>query len=216
LGLGAWGLEAWGLEAWRLEGLKNWKTKSAGALTRLAGAMGLARGTTRMKPLSRSVYSVTASGLDGSLVDLSRFDGQVTLIVNVASQCGFTPQYRGLQDLHAELAARGFAVLGFPSNEFGAQEPGDSQAIRDFCDEQYGVTFPMFARTETKHGPGQSPVYALLGESGRLPSWNFYKYLVDRHGQAIGFFPTQVTPDARELREAIARALLDSYVGPNL
>lgn len=170
----------------------------------------------RMKPLSRSVYSLTATGLDGAPVDLARFDGQVTLIVNVASECGFTPQYRGLQDLHAELAPRGFAVLGFPSNEFGAQEPGDSEAIRDFCDTHYGVTFPMFARTETKRGPGQSPVYALLGESGRLPSWNFTKYLIDGHGQAIGYFPTQVTPETHELREAIARALLHPYGGPRL
>lgn len=180
------------------------------AITGLAGKLGLSYGTRRMKPLSRSLYSLTATGLDGAPVDLARFDGQVTLIVNVASECGFTPQYRGLQELYSELGPQGFAVLGFPSNEFGAQEPGDDQAIRGFCDRRSGVTFPMFARTSTKAGPAQSPVYTLLGESGRLPLWNFYKYLIDRHGQAIGVFPTQVTPDARELREAIALALRHS------
>jgi glutathione peroxidase len=179
----------------------------AGAATRLAGAIGLARGTTRMKPLSRSLYSLTAPDLDGQDLTLSRFDGQVTLVVNVASECGFTPQYQGLQALYAELAPRGFAVLGFPSNEFGAQEPGSSADIRAFCEANYGVTFPMFARTETKAGPGQSPVYALLGESGKLPAWNFYKYLIGRDGRPVALFPTQVTPESRALREAIARAL---------
>jgi len=187
--------------------MSTWKTTSASALARLASAIGLARGTTRMHPLSRSVYSVTATGLDGRDLPLSRFEGQITLIVNVASECGFTPQYRGLQALHAELAPRGFAVLGFPSNEFGAQEPGSAADIRAFCDANYRVTFPMFARTETKKGPTQSPVYALLGESGKLPTWNFYKYLIDRNGQAVAFFPTQVTPESRQLREAIRRAL---------
>ncbi len=198
------------MEAWRLgglKGLKNWKTRSARLATRLAGAIGLARGTTRMKPLPRSLYSLTAPGLDGGELSLSRFAGQVTLVVNVASECGFTPQYRGLQALYAELAPRGFAVLGFPSNEFGSQEPGSSADIRAFCDANYRVTFPMFARTETKPGSAQSAVYALLGESGKLPGWNFFKYLVGRDGQAVALFPTQVTPESRELRQAIERAL---------
>jgi glutathione peroxidase len=187
--------------------MSKWKILSASALTKLASLLGLARGTTSMKPLSRSLYSLTAPALDGTDLALSRFDGQVTLIVNVASECGFTPQYRGLQALHAELGPRGFAVLGFPSNEFGSQEPGSDADIRTFCDAQYRVTFPMFARTETKAGLGQSPVYRLLGESGRLPAWNFNKYLIDRNGQAVALFPSQVAPDARELREAIAKEL---------
>lgn len=187
--------------------MSTWKTASASALTRLATALGLAKGTTRMKPLSRSLYSVSATALDGRDLALSRFDGQVTLVVNVATECGFTPQYRGLQALHAELGPQGFAVLAFPSNEFGAQEPGSPADIRAFCETQYRVTFPMFARTETKPGPVQSPVYALLGETGKLPAWNFYKYLIGRNGQAVALFPSQVTPESRELREAIARAL---------
>lgn len=183
------------------------KTLMAGALTRIAAMVGLARGTTTMKPLSRSVYTVKVPALDRSTVDLARFDGQVALVVNVASECGFTPQYRGLQALYAELAPKGFTVLAFPSNEFGAQEPGGSEEIRTFCDTNYRVTFPMFARTETKAGPGQSPVYALLGESGHLPAWNFSKYLIDRQGRAVEFFPSQVAPDSRALRAAIAKAL---------
>jgi len=183
------------------------KTIITGALTRAAGMLGLARGTTDMQPLSRSIYSLSAPDLAGAATPLSRFDGSVALIVNVASECGFTPQYRGLQALYAELAPRGFTVLGFPSNEFGGQEPGSSEAIRDFCDTTYHVTFPMFARTETKPGPGQSPVYALLAESGHLPAWNFAKYLIDRQGNAVAFFPSQVAPESKELREAIERAL---------
>jgi glutathione peroxidase len=186
------------------------KTVMADGLTAIAGfigRLGVSYGTRRMKPLSRSLYSLHAPDLDGHDVALSRFADQVTLVVNVASECGFTPQYRGLQALHAELAPRGFAVLGFPSNEFGAQEPGSAADIRAFCDQQYRVTFPMFARTETKGGAGQSPVYTLLGESGKLPNWNFCKYLIGRDGQAFAFFPPQVTPDSRELRDAIVTAL---------
>lgn len=185
----------------------SWKTSSARLLTKLAAAVGLARGTTRVRPLSRSVYTVTVPALDGRPLPLSTFDGQVTLIVNVASQCGFTPQYRGLQALHDELGARGFAVLGFPSNEFGGQEPGTADDIRAFCDTSYQVTFPLFARGETKNGPAQSPVYALLGESGKLPAWNFFKYLIGRNGQPIALYPTQVTPESRQLRNAIEAAL---------
>lgn len=195
---------------------KTLMARALTAITGLAGRLGLSYGTTRLSPLSRSVYSLAAPGLDGVPVELSRFDGRVTLIVNVASACGFTPQYGGLQALHTELAPRGFSVLGFPSNEFGGQEPGEGDDIQHFCDANYRITFPMFARTETKPGPGQSPVYALLGESGRLPPWNFAKYLIDRQGRAIAFFPTQVTPDSRELRTAITQALMASGPpGPN-
>jgi glutathione peroxidase len=186
------------------------KTTMADALTAITGfigRLGVSYGTKRMQPLSRPLYSLHATDLDGHDVALSHFANQVTLVVNVASECGFTPQYRGLQALHAELGPRGFAVLGFPSNEFGAQEPGSAADIRTFCDQQYRVTFPLFARIETKAGAGQSPVYALLGESGKLPNWNFCKYLIDRQGQPIAFFPPQVTPESRELRDAIAGAL---------
>lgn len=158
-------------------------------------------------PLSRSFYSLAVPALDGTVIDLARFDGQVALVVNVASECGFTPQYAALQRLHDSYAARGFSVLGFPSNDFGGQEPGSAEEIRAFCDRQYGVTFPLFAKVGTKPGPEQSPVYALLAESGHLPTWNFFKYLIDRNGAVAAVFPSTVPPDAREVRSAIEAAL---------
>ena len=111
-----------------------------------------------------SLYDLTTKTLDGKSTDLSQFRGKVTLAVNVASECGFTPQYAGLQSLHDDLAARGFSVLGFPSNEFGGQEPGTAEQIHAFCELNYGVKFPMFAKLATKPGPDQSPVYALPDE----------------------------------------------------
>lgn len=155
-----------------------------------------------------SFHDLRASALDGSPAPLSAYRGKVCLVVNVASECGFTKQYAGLQTLHDELSPRGFAVLGFPSNEFGAQEPGSAADIRSFCTKNYGVTFPLFAKCETKPGPGQSPVYALLGgAAGTLPAWNFAKYLVGRDGTVIGHFGSRTAPDAADLRAAIEKAL---------
>src|SRR5262245_38890981 len=122
-----------------------------------------------------SLYDLTAQRLDGSPADLGAYRGTVTLVVNVASECGFTPQYAGLQQLHDELAGEGFAVLGFPSNEFGNQEPGSAEQIQTFCDRNYGVRFPLFAKGETQPGAGQSPVYAFLTAGGDRPNWNFCK-----------------------------------------
>ena len=139
-----------------------------------------------------SLYALTAKTLQGKELSLSRFAGKVTLVVNVASECGFTPQYAGLEKLHREHSKRGFSVLGFPSNEFGAQEPGSSEQIATFCERNYGVTFPMFEKVVTKPGPAQSPIYAFLGLGGHLPSWNFAKYLVDKAGKVIGFYPSKV------------------------
>ena len=129
-------------------------------------------------------------------------------MVNVASRCGYTNQYAGLQELHEELSAQGFAVLGFPSNEFGGQEPGSPEQIQQFCTSEFGVTFPMFAKSEVKPGDGQSPVYAFLQEqTNEVPGWNFCKYLVGKDGQVIAFYSSAVTPDAAELRKAIDKAL---------
>ncbi|MGE3274007.1 MAG: glutathione peroxidase [Vicinamibacterales bacterium] len=175
---------------------------AAGA-TGLLSALGRRAGTTEVHPMSASLYSLTVPALDGTPVDLSAYDGQVTLVVNVASACGFTPQYAGLQALHDALSPQGFAVLGFPSNDFGRQEPGSAEEIRTFCETSYGVRFPMFAKVETRPGPGQSPVYRLLGETGHLPAWNFAKYLVGRDGQVRAFFPSGVAPESREMREAL-------------
>ena len=137
------------------------------------------------------LYDLKTKHLDGSAADLGDFRDKVTLVVNVASECGFTPQYAGLQKLHDELSGRGFAVLGFPSNEFGGQEPGSPDQIKTFCERNYGVTFPLFAKGETKPGAGQSPVYAFLTRSGDVPTWNFCKYLVGKNGDVRAFLPEQ-------------------------
>jgi glutathione peroxidase len=156
---------------------------------------------------TESLYALQTTTLQGRPANLADYAGKVTLVVNVASQCGFTPQYAGLQKLHDEMKGRGFSVLGFPSNDFGGQEPGTAEEIATFCQKNYGVTFPMFAKLVTKKGEGQSPIYAFLGASGELPSWNFGKYLVARDGKVVAFFPSKVAPDSKELRDAIEKAL---------
>lgn len=154
------------------------------------------------------VYSLSTATLDGKPKNLADYRGKVTLVVNVASECGYTPQYAGLQKLHAELSGRGFAVLGFPSNEFGGQEPGSPEQIQSFCSTKYSVTFPLFAKCATKPGAEQSPVYAALsGATGKSPNWNFCKYLVGKQGEVIAFYPSKVAPDDAELRAAIEKAL---------
>jgi glutathione peroxidase len=156
---------------------------------------------------SDSFYSLKTSTLAGQPADLGAYAGKVTLVVNVASKCGFTPQYKGLESLYQEYSGKGFTVLGFPSNDFGGQEPGSPEEIRTFCERNYGVTFPMFAKLVTKAGPEQSPIYQFLGKTGDLPSWNFCKYLVGKDGKVIAFFPSKVTPEDKELRGAIDTAL---------
>jgi glutathione peroxidase len=156
---------------------------------------------------SESLYSMKTTTLSGKPADLGEFAGKVTLVVNVASQCGFTPQYKGLEALHEELAPKGFSILGFPSNEFGGQEPGSAEEIQTFCQKNYGVTFPMFSKLVTKPGPDQSPIYTLLTKTGNVPSWNFCKYLVGKDGKVVAFFPSKTTPESKELRDAIAAAL---------
>jgi len=154
-----------------------------------------------------SLYDIKTTTLSGEPADLAIYRGKVTLVVNVASKCGYTPQYEGLEKLHKDLAPRGFSVLGFPSNDFGGQEPGTAAEIQDFCKLTYGVTFPMFAKVETRSGAGQSPVYAFLGEGGALPQWNFGKYVVGKDGKVRAFFPSRTTPDSKELLDAIEQAL---------
>jgi glutathione peroxidase len=135
------------------------------------------------------VYDFTAASLAGEDIPLKRYEGQVLLIVNTASKCGFTPQYEGLETLYRELSPRGFAVLGFPCNQFGAQEPGDAKQIAEFCERKYEVSFPMFAKIDV-NGSGAHPLYVYLkgAKSGLLGSsikWNFTKFLVDRSGTVV-------------------------------
>ena len=154
-----------------------------------------------------SFYALKTTTLQGQPAELSQYSGKVALVVNVASQCGFTPQYAGLQKLFDELKGRGFVVLGFPSNDFGGQEPGSPEEIATFCKKNYGVTFPVFSKLVTKAGPEQSPIYGYLGRSGSLPSWNFGKYVLGKEGKIVKYFPSKVTPESAELREAIEAAL---------
>ena len=154
-----------------------------------------------------SFYDLKTQTLLGKPADLADYRGKVTLVVNVASYCGYTPQYKGLEALHRELKDKGFAVLGFPSNDFGDQEPGTGEEIATFCKRTYDVTFPMFSKVVTRAGRDQSPVYTYLGASGHLPAWNFSKYVIGKDGRVRAFFPSEVTPEDPALRRAIADAI---------
>ncbi len=171
----------------------------------LAGAAGAADG--KGAPMPSSFYDMSTTRLSGAPVELKEYAGKVALVVNTASKCGFTPQYKGLQQLYTDLSPRGFVILGFPSNDFGGQEPGTAEEIKTFCEMNYKVTFPMFSKVVTKAGDEQSPIYTWLGQSGNLPKWNFSKYVIGRDGHIVAFFPSNVTPDAPELRKAIEEAL---------
>ncbi|MBL8327510.1 MAG: glutathione peroxidase [Rubrivivax sp.] len=139
--------------------------------------------------------------------DLCQYAGRVLLVVNTASKCGFTPQYEGLEALHARYSARGLVVMGFPSNDFGGQEPGTEKEIAEFCFNTYGVKFPMFAKTVVK-GREAHPFYRALGQAaGDVPSWNFHKYLIDRQGRLAGSFGSLVSPLSSRLVGAIEKAL---------
>ena len=154
-----------------------------------------------------SFYDLKTTSLTGAPADLGEYRGTVSLAVNVASRCAYTPQYEGLEALQREMAGKGFNVLGFPSNDFGGQEPGTAQEIADFCRLTYDVTFPMFEKVVTRTGADQSPIYRLLGTSGDLPAWNFSKYVIDKQGAVVAFFPSSVTPEDPRLRTAIAQAI---------
>ena len=155
-----------------------------------------------------AIYDPEVEALDGSPADLGDYQGKALLIVNVASQCGLTPQYSGLQALHEEYADRGFAVLGFPCNQFGAQEPGSADEIAAFCETSYGVTFPMFSKIEV-NGDGRHALYEQLtvfaddeGEAGDI-QWNFEKFLVSADGEVVRRFRPLTTPDDPALVSAI-------------
>jgi glutathione peroxidase len=153
------------------------------------------------------IYEHRVNLLDGGELDLESLRGKPTLFVNTASKCGYTPQYEGLQTLYERYRDRGLQVVGSPSADFADQEYDNAEEIGDFCKKNYGVSFPLFSKLVTKAGPEQSPIYGYLGKTGSLPSWNFAKYVVDKHGKVVQFFNSKVTPDAPELRAAIDKAL---------
>jgi glutathione peroxidase len=138
---------------------------------------------------------------------LCQYQGKVVLVVNTASQCGFTPQYEGLERLYRRYRDRGLVVLGFPSNDFGGQEPGSNKEIAQFCQANYGVSFPMFSKTAVA-GTRAHPFYAMLAaRSGSRPGWNFHKYLIDRSGERVTAFQTEVEPSDRRLVAALEKLL---------
>jgi glutathione peroxidase len=153
-----------------------------------------------------SLFDLTVHRLDGKPEPLTRYQGKVVLVVNTASECGYTPQYAGLEKLYEEYRDKGFVILGFPSNDFGQQEPGTAEQIGAFCKKNYGVEFPMFEKVVTK-GPEKAPVYAFLTAEVGEPRWNFHKYLVSKEGEVLGAFPSRVAPESPELRAAIDEAL---------
>lgn len=143
------------------------------------------------------------------------YQGKVLLVVNTASKCGFTPQYEGLEALHATYAPRGFAVLGFPSNDFMGQEPGTEEEIREFCTLTYGVKFPMFEKVTVKEGSAV-PFYDRLAAQagGKYPAWNFHKYVVDRTGKVVASFGSRTKPDDAELVALLEKLLAEPTPGP--
>ena len=174
-------------------------TLALAALAQLASA--------QPKPLA----DIPLKDINGKDTSLKAYAGKVLLIVNVASQCGATPQYSGLESLHKEYGARGFVVLGFPCNDFGAQEPGTAAEIKQFCSTNYKVTFPLFAKVSIAAGPEQHPLFAALtGKGSPLPgpvTWNFAKFLVGRDGKLLARFDTGTEPDDSALVKAVEKAL---------
>lgn len=144
---------------------------------------------------------------DDAPQNLCQYAGKVVMVVNTASYCGYTSQYEGLEKLYAKYSAKGLVVLGFPSNDFGKQEPGSSKEIADFCYNTYGVKFPMFAKTSVAGAQANALHASLIKATGKEPKWNFTKYLIDRNGKVIAHFPSKVTPDDPELVGKLERAL---------
>lgn len=155
---------------------------------------------------ANSVHEFTPKTIDGQPAPLSSYKGKVLLMVNVASQCGYTPQYKGLEALYQKYKDRGLVVLGFPANNFGGQEPGTDAEIKTFCTRNYKVTFPMFSKISVK-GAGQDPLYQYLIAQGGDVQWNFTKFLVGKDGKVIKKYNSSVDPESAELAGAIEQAL---------
>ena len=161
---------------------------------------------------SGSIYDFTMKDIDGKQVNLTDFRGKVVLVVNVASRCGFTPQYEGLQKLYLKYQQQGFVILGFPANNFGFQEPGTNAEIKTFCSAKYNVTFPIFSKISVK-GEDMDPLYKYLTDKATNPQyggdikWNFNKFLIDRKGNILARFEPPVKPDSDQMVQAIEKAL---------
>ncbi len=162
--------------------------------------------------MAKSIYDFSQKTIDGKPKSLADYRGKAMLIVNVASECGLTPQYTGLEQLHETYASKGLSILGFPANEFGAQEPGDNDQIKAFCTTHYGVKFDMFAKVKVK-GPGIDPLFSYLTSPETNPEfsgeikWNFNKFLVGKNGEILARFEPKVEPTSAEVKQAIEKAL---------
>jgi glutathione peroxidase len=160
---------------------------------------------------TKGVYALEADGIDGKKIQLSQYAGKVALIVNTASRCGYTPQYKGLEALYEKYKTKGFVVLGFPSNDFGKQEPASNSEIKKFCELNYQVTFPMFAKHEVT-GTQKQPVYKYLTTevekslTGEI-EWNFEKFIVDKKGTVVARFKSAITPDSEAVKSEIEKLL---------
>jgi len=174
------------------------------------GAWGVGRSLNG--PGRSSIYDFTMKDIDGKNVNLAEFRGKVVLVVNVASRCGFTPQYEGLQKLYLKYQQQGFVILGFPANNFGFQEPGTNAEIKSFCSAKYNVTFPIFSKISVK-GDDIDPLYKYLTDKASDPQyggdikWNFNKFLIDRKGYIVARFEPPVKPDSDQMVQAIEKAL---------
>jgi glutathione peroxidase len=158
-----------------------------------------------------SLYDIPLKDIDGKETSLKAYSGNVLLIVNVASKCGYTRQYKSLEAIHRKYGEKGFTVLGFPSNDFGGQEPGSNAEIKEFCSSKFSVTFPMFDKLKVKPGAAQHPLYAALTDkTSPVPGevkWNFAKFLVGRDGKILARFASGDEPDAEKVTKAIEAAL---------
>ncbi len=180
------------------------------ALLTLAAAALLAGSVSAQTPAARKLQEIPLKDIDGKATSLKAYDGKVLLVVNVASKCGYTKQYTGLEALHQKYTAKGFSVLGFPCNDFGGQEPGTAEEIKTFCSTNYSVTFPLFEKLHVK-GIEQHPLYAALtGKSSPVPGdvkWNFGKFLIGKDGKILKRWDSKTEPDDKELTEAVEAAI---------
>ena len=173
--------------------------------------MGLSLMTAAFSHASTSIYDFTLPSIDGKSMPLSGFKGKVILLVNVASRCGYTPQYSALESIYEKYKDQGFVILGFPANNFGQQEPGTNEEIKTFCSRKYNVTFPMYGKVSVK-GDDETPLYSYLTKDAN-PSvageikWNFTKFLVDRSGRVVQRFESKIAPDSPEVVGAIEKLL---------
>jgi len=170
------------------------------------------RSNAQVKGTMKSIYEIPVKDIDGQTYNLDRYKGKVMMIVNVASECGFTPQYEGLQKIYKKYESQGFVILGFPANNFGGQEPGSDSEIKTFCSTNYNVSFPMFSKLSAT-GTNIHPLYKYLTEKETNPqfagkiTWNFNKFLIDKHGKTIARFDSSDKPESEKVAQAIEQAL---------